>query len=502
MEIIKISESVSECQLSKLRQENAVYAVDPNNYELRSINGNVYSRDMSALLLISDIYQNNPYYMPDTVEKVHIRGKASRIEFGHFSDNLKYISGEIFKPDRMYDLRNTRLEYLNCKDPLWRMIDYIRFPVGIIKDSYGSQCLVTKHEIIIGGVIKVIFDIKDDYTVPEEITEVQTGNVYLDLAHTKQVCFKTFTLSSTVKLLSYTLLLDGVVQQFRVAEGNHTFFTYDDCLYSKAANGQEYILMHIPKHKNSLTILEGTTEICANVARKMVFEKITFPKTIKNINSKAFCECTFLCDADVYAKQIEADAFSKCQGKNIYLHSTELFESAAFANSIFDAVDMTDTKIISTSRNMFREAAIDEIRFPESFYTFGEYSFYSADISKIDVSHTALMRIQNSAFAYSTLKEILLPENLEVIEQNALSYTQLTTLTIHTQKSIKIHSNACSSNDHLQQVKITGKASIDARAFAHNPELTDVQIDPDSSIAKTAFQKCPKLRTKPSSSLK
>lgn len=480
--------------LLKYADQETLYTVDSNHPTLKTINGNVYDKTGKELLLVSNFYKENPFFMPDSVTTIRSEACQGIIDFGHISVQLKDIECDAIVSGQKMDLRNTACNFLRhlCPDtfPIFgQTMDYFRFPLGNIKDYRDAVFISEKYDLLTnsGTLLLAIYDTDGDYIVPESVTEVMPRNSYLDLEHKRPLHFKTFTLSRKTQTICDTLLNHDVVERFLVPPDNENFFNFRGCLYSR--RDSEYTLIHIPKECTKLHILEGTTCIASNAASDMTFEKIFFPKTIKQIEYNAFSNCVFPEVTHVYAQRIQSQAFYRAKGGRLYLHSISDCGVGCFEESNFSLIDMSDMQIQSIWHRMFMLASIGQIIMPPELRTLDVAAFKHAKIDVFDASNTKLKHIGNQAFCQSTLKQVILPKTVTLIDKLAFNKTQLKTFTLITEDKVRINTQAFSENPELETVEIPNANIIETKAFYNDSALVNVTFSDDTDIAASAFYK-------------
>lgn len=490
MEYERIPKGVTQPLLHK--KHDVLYVVDPKNEALKSLNGNVYSKDGEELYLISELYTTVPFIMPDTVKTMK-RGACPEdvINFAHISTELNCIEENAIVPQQTMDLRNTKCTAI----PLayGQAADYFRFPFGSVFDVYG-RTMTSKPNCLLANAdtrIVALFDIDgEDYTVPDNVKEVIPQNQYIDLAHKKKMHFNRFILSKETNSIASVLLNRDVVEQFVVPPDNESFFIFEGCLYRRiSTTGTDYSLAHIPRTCTKLHILEGTTCIEEYAAANMTFEEIVFPKTIKKIQNSAFRNCTFLSDVHVYAEKLETNAFCVTKGSKIYLHSVRDCYSCCFENSVFELVDLSDTEINCLDDRFFMGAEIGQVVLPTTLKTINIAVFKQAVIHNLDARNTALQLIGNQAFLGCQISEIALPDTVVIIGTLAFSQTQLKTFDLITTGGVFVDKMAFEDNAKLTRANIPNAKNVSTKAFYNCPCLTDVVLAEDADISASAFYK-------------
>ena len=479
--------------------KNARFIVDKRNSEMTSINGSVYSKDMKTLILLSNIHEEIPYYMPDGIENISC-DILSTIQWMHFSTNLTTVQGIFYHERRgVIDLRQTKCHCVNGLVD-GDLFDCVRFPTGIIK-TIDSIIQITENEAIESRIadestIIAIFDADQKYTAPSGPSLLNPLNKFLNFDGAP-LHFETIRLSETIDDIAPRVIQDNITDRFEVSPDNPVFMLHEGCLYKQTDEG--IFLYHVPKDVTRLHILEGTTTIIQHAAQDLYLKEVVFPKTLKRIGSRAFLNCTFENDIEVYTDYVEKDAFGECHGQNIVFHGLDCTAASIFTNSTFKTIDMSNTNLVANldrdHRYTFSSATIENVIFPKNITTIGMGEFQRARINKLDLSNTQIERISHQAFKECKIKEIIFPRTVTSIHLEAFAQTELTELILETDDDVCIFDYAF-EKCHLKKVVIPKAHYLGVKAFYNNPDLAVIQLPESVQIQPSTFYKCPLIKNK------
>lgn len=473
-------------------EEELFYVVDKDNKMLVSVNGNIYSKDMSKLYLISPTYKDRPYYMPDTVTEVICR-MSNCIRYQYISCNLEAIKALDLRGSNVLDFRNTKLSeigdyHFNFKEAV---ADKVRFPVRTINTLNGSLD-VNANELIFKNSIVAVFGTDTIYTAPSGPEKFVPSNQFSDILLKTPLRLQKVILSDTIREISYKAL--DCVDRFEVSSDNPVFTVYEGCLYQQTPKGKA--LIHIPKDITRLHLAEDTAIIAEYAAHENCFQEIIFPENLQEIGTRAFYKCTFECDINVYSDEIFSQAFAECQGRNITIHTHKVHDSV-FARATFETIDLSyaSSYSLSCARSAFSKSKIKNIIFPVGLEWIAPEIFIGAIIDEVDFSATDLQEISRNAFYSSTLRKISLPRTIRFISCNAFAKTKLSEFILETDNDVEIYDEAFSDNQ-LQKVIIPRAKYAGIKAFMNNPALYEIDLPDSMEIKKSTFYKCPLIRKK------
>jgi|GEM_PF-451761 hypothetical protein len=152
---------------------------------------------------------------------------------------------------------------------------------------------------------------------------------------------------------------------------------------------------------------------------------VTFPATVKTIEYQAFYNSQSLETLKMPAalSSIGDNAFGYCKKiRSIDLSATSLTKiSGWFRNIDSLRVVKLPATVIEIEQQAFEYSPIEEINFPASLTTIGNYAFSGNRLKTVDFSATKLTTIKNWFSENNKLRTVKLPETVTTLEENAFS---------------------------------------------------------------------------------
>lgn len=152
---------------------------------------------------------------------------------------------------------------------------------------------------------------------------------------------------------------------------------------------------------------------------------VTFPATVKTIEYQAFYNSQSLETLKMPAalSSIGDNAFGYCKKiRSIDLSATSLTKiSGWFRNIDSLRVVKLPATVIEIEQQAFEYSPIEEINFPASLTTIGNYAFSENRLKTVDLSATKLTTIKNWFSENNKLRTVKLPETVTTLEENAFS---------------------------------------------------------------------------------
>lgn len=143
----------------------------------------------------------------------------------------------------------------------------------------------------------------------------------------------------------------------------------------------------------------------------------------------------------------------------------------------------------------FRNTSLQKVVFPTSLKGIGYGVFAESNIEDADLSHTNLTYLGGNAFDdCDKLKNVILPDSLEILKEHVFSYTSALTH-IKLSNNLKTIDTSCFYNSSIENIDLPASLKILAtRAFAYCSNLTSV-IVPEGveRIEGAVFKSCNNL---------
>lgn len=488
------------CCTRNLAPPDSFFVVDPDHADLCSVNGSVYSKDMTILYAIAPCLTDY-YLMPSSVVEVAQYVVFHQIKQVVVSPNLQKMSGLSFLKGQQLDLRDTKFDY--CTNSMTTLVDEavcgnIHLPERKIrcqKHSYViSKYAITKSSDDYDGttlvaVINLDHDSRKNYIVPRGVEKIFLNDIPV-------------TFIENVYLPPETMKIGGCILETDmigcfVADKDHPiFFNYENCLYAKNDDGG-YSLIWTPKKMKSLHILEGTTIIKRSACFKMQAEEIIFPESLQTIEQYAFFKCSLSSDLDLRktkVKDIGRGTFEGLQANNVYLPQccTKLSDDC-MSRAKFHSINLQDTAIEHIGHFAFFYTAFEKIQLPATTTTCLSSAFQSVKAQEVDLSHTSIVCLQTSLFKDSDIQSIKLPKNIINILPNAFGCSKTKSIKLENDEDVKVM--ICSEafyNSDIQEFEAPTANIIQERAFAGCTKLQRLVLANECIAKPSAFNKCPK----------
>ena len=459
--------------------------VSPDNKNYVSVNGVLFSKDMSALLVYPAGSKRSTYIVPDSVteignnafsgctslSKVQLSNGLTKIGDSAFSGCTSLT--EITVPDSVTEIGN--YAFSNCKN-----ITEITIPDSVteIGNSAFYNCTLLSKVKLPNGLTKIgngafyYCENLPEITIPDSVTEI--GNYAFD---------RCTSLSKVQLSNGLTKIGDSAFRDCK----NITEITIPDSV-TEIGDYAFYCCTSLSKVKLS----NGLTKVgdyafgrCENLA------EITIPDGVTEIGNYAFDYCTSLSKVQLSngLTKIGDSAFSGCTSLKEITVSSD--------NKNFSSVDgVLFSKDMSILLAYPAGNGRSTYTVPDSVTEIGNDAFYRCtSLSKVQLSN-GLTKIGNSAFSGCiNLTEITIPDSVTKIGNYAFrDCKSLTEITIPDSVT-EIGNYAFDYCTSLSKVKLSnGLTKIGDSAFSDCKNLTEITI-PDSvtEIGYDAFYYCTSL---------
>ena len=454
-------------------------AVDAENESFSSIDGVLFNKDATQLILYPANKNNSKYIIPDSVRTISdeaFYNAANLVEI-EIHDNVESIGKDVFDGTGYYnDESNWVGEVLYIGNHLIDT-EYLSVDEYIIKD--GTKTIADNASF--GNNVKYI-------TVPDTVVNVGED---------------AFNISSLVAVT--------------VAEDNKSYTSVDGVLFNKDMTN----LIRYPSEKSDTEYIipDSVTSIredsfwnCASLT------SITIPKSVTNIGRNAiwgiprvnitdievWCNIDF--NADTIGGGLEFNAYSA----NLYLNGELVSEliipegvttipAGAFANMTSIVSVVIPDSVTDIGASAFKNCInLEFVDIPNSVTNMGITVFAGCTSLTSVTIPDSVTSIGNSVFSKCTsLESIDIPNSVTNIGYNAFEHcTSLTSVTIPDSVA-NIGSSAFEGCTSLASVVIPDSVTrVFESTFEGCTNLTNVII-PDSVkvIEKRVFYNCPNLRS-------
>ena len=229
------------------------------------------------------------------------------------------------------------------------------------------------------------------------------------------------------------------------------------------------------------------------------------PTSLQTLSQTAFSGCTSLSKVKnldaTSITEIPSDCFSLCSKlEEIVLPANiSKIRPGAFGSSGLKTINLEDTKLEELGDSAFNScAALTQVTVPSTLKTMGQAVFMYSGITKVkNFAGTSVSKIESTAFWFSSLIQIELPETLEIIDNLAFaSCSELTRVGgLQNTKVTQILDGAFSGCSKLKNVIFPQTLlTLGGSAYSGCSALTSVTFNSNlKTIGANAFEGCSSL---------
>ena len=290
--------------------------IPESNPYYSSVDGVVFNKDKTKLVLYPGGRQQKTYTVPDTVKTI-----AKNAFCGN--ENIS----EIILPDGLTTIESSA--FSGCKN-----LSKVNIPVSAVSvpESAFSGTLLEQNGLPEGitGLDTLLDESLTEFTVPKSVNSIQVTGEYAGYVGTTRNIFQN----------------SKVLEKIDVEEGNQYFTSVDGVLYSKDMTrliaypinkaGDTYTLPETVKeicggsfqnnkHLSEVIIPNGATAIGVDAFHTSNIKKIDIPESVAKIGMQAFSHCEQLEEVVLSGKisQLKESTFYGCKNlKTITLPDT------------------------------------------------------------------------------------------------------------------------------------------------------------------------------------
>ena len=432
--------------------------IDPTNTNLVSVEGVVYTKDMTELLYVGP-KNTTSFVVPNTVKKI---GEAAC--YGHdnegitsitFNEGLEEIGKDAF-------CGNTGLSVLDFPSTLKKIGDgaFNTYTQGSITRVNFNEGLEEIGEAAFAGAY-----FKDTFTLPSTVKTIKSYAFANCTAIEKLVLPK-----GLIDLQPAAFNGSTGIKTVSVDPANTAYTVVGNVVYNKAITKAVYCPSN---NTDPIVIPEGVTEI-GDDAFYMVDEtqSYTFPSTLTKIGYQAFAHCYGLKSFTIpdTVSELGEQAFDMCTkltsltiGSGIREIPTYCFAGAQSLTTI-----NIPSNVVTIGENAFYDArSLTTINFSEGVktikqgaFTFvkayeDDYSMYKSQLTSLTLPNS-LEAIEDGAFyARDTLANISIGSGLKDFNINAFDTTALNGITLSSANPYLTYSNGTLYNKAKTKILFT-----------------------------------------------
>ena len=408
--------------------------ISSDNKNFSSVDGVLFSKDMSALLVYPAGNECSTYIVPDSVTEIgnYAFYRCTSLSKVQLPNGLTKIGGSVFAyckslkeitiPDGVTEIGSSAFDYCTS-------LSKVQLSNGLTKIGYSA----------FRGCISLT-----EITIPDSVTQIE-GSAFSDcISLSKVQLFNGLTkignyAFGSCENLTEITIPDGVTEidsstfrgctslaKITVSPNNKNYSSVDGVLFNK--DGSELIVYPKGNKRSTYTVPDGVTQIGGSTFSGCTsLTEITIPDSVISIDGSAFSGCTSIAEITVSP---DNKNFSSVDG---VLFSKDMSTLLVYprGNNKRSTYTVPDgvTKIGDSA---FRDCEnLTEITIPDGVTEIGNYAFYNCtSLSKAQLSN-GVTKIGDSAFGRcENLAEITIPDSVTYIGKEAFygckSLTEIT----------------------------------------------------------------------------
>lgn len=461
--------------------------VHPNNKLLCSLNGVLYSKDLSALIYYPQNKSDERFITPESVVTIKSGAFAAVKNLRHFTatKDVAILEKSCFTASAVESVDLSACDKMitipSCCFTLCRNLKTVLLPQNL---KYIEKLAFDMSAITYLDIPNSVERIRKTALSRNslQIAKLPKNLKILDdrvFAGCKELV--TLDLSMARSIHKKTISGCSKLREFLCDEGNDSFSAIDGILYDKHG-----VLLKCPPAYASdvLYVPDGTKTIDLAFDSNICLKEVFLPESLEEIKRGAFYHCEKLESVHLgkYCKTI--DLFDYCFNVN---HIT-IDEENPYLRSIDDVVFSKDMRtLIYYPRGKTEKQYI----IPDGVEEIAKEAFAFVQVEEVVLPNT-LRIISSSAFENSKLKRINIPQSVELIGTSSFAFCQLEKIEIPS--NTLIYDYAFMGNPSLQ-VYMKGNVIRMKYSFALTP-FHDKKIKTDARTLNEILNKIER-RSKP-----
>lgn len=441
--------------------------VDENNPYFTSVDGVLYTKDMTVLMSVPGAYEGR-LEIPETVTTI-----------GIYSLSMCNKITEIVIPKGLVTQLTTWGEF--------------ELEGAEISECYGlKNIIVAEDHPYLSAENGSLYNkdktkllkiapksIEDSYVFADTVTEIGS--------YTFRGCdaLKSITIPAGMNMSQNFFSECAYLTEILVDENNPYLKSVDGVVYSK--DGATLVAMPVGAGTGSFTVPEGVTTIGMQAFERCMLEEVILPETLTRIESFGFNQCMNL--------------------KGIHIPEKVSFVGLAAFQGCRNLEKLTLPKYLSViSGNAFYGVRITELEIPSSVTAIYNYAFANCNVLEKIVIPASVTTISAEAFKNANKKMVIVTEKGSAAEVFAVM-NGFAVEYLETESASDIFEFTLDAADIITITGLKGTMSslvipaelagykvgyIADNAFRGNTELTEVVIE-GGVIGKSAFASCSAL---------
>ena len=408
--------------------------ISSDNKNFSSVDGVLFSKDMSTLLVYPAGNECSTYIVPDSVTEIGYSAfyRCTSLSKVKLPNGLTKIGGSVFAyckslkeltiPDGVTEIGSSAFD--NCTS-----LSKVKLPNSLTKIGNSAFRGCTSLTEI---------------TIPDSVTEIGSSAFYRCTSLSKvklpnsltkigNSAFRGCTSLTEITIPDSVISIDGSafsgctsIAEITVSPDNKNYVSVDGVLFSRDMS----TLLVYPKgnKRNTYTVPDGVTQIGGSTFSGCTsLTEITIPDSVISIDGSAFSGCTSIAEITVSP---DNKNFSSVDGVLFSKDMSALLAYPKGNNRSTYTVPNGVTQIVGSAFSGCTSLA--EITIPDSVTEIGNDAFYRCtSLSKAQLSN-GLTKIGDSAFGRcENLAEITIPDSVTYIgEESFYGCKSLTEITV------------------------------------------------------------------------
>ena len=436
--ILDIGSGLESFDLSTFHRATQIrkIKISPDNKNFKVIDNVIYSNDGKKLLLaarkgaesftvpdgVEEIAENSFYYslyktvtIPSSVKKIgdeaFYRAQIERIIGG---EGLEEIGNQAFTSSNLSEITlGSKLKVVGNLAFSATKLTSVKIPASltVIPESCFFSTPSLKTVVIENGVLKIEGSAFNStsvltMTIPDSVEEI-CASAFSDCGE-----LTSLTLGNGISKINKNAFLGcGKLSSISVSEGNPIYASADGILLSK----DKTVLELYPAGKDGFTLPSSVKSLSTSSVQSYKGTEIILPESIEIISTSAFIDCSNL-EKIVLGKnisQVNGLSFNGCTKLKAVEVSAE--------NPLFSHIDgILCNK--DKSKLLYFPYARESSEIPSSIKTIGSYSFVHSGVKELVIPDTVELIEDNTFNGNEAIKKVTVGKGVTKIGNNAFMF--------------------------------------------------------------------------------